>query len=212
MFPVFNAQQLVCTVICSVGVMGWALGLPALLSYGLGITPVDSLGFDTGLCLCLCGTALSLIGRHGVRPRWTRTVLAVGLILFSSIVFAEFLFDQSFGVDFDSLHAWYDSGIKNPGRMAPNTAVGFMLIGCAIVLADRVTTKLRALVAVISAFCVLGIGLTRLVCSALAPNLLFQWSRSARMAISTAVGLILCSGALRLTWSESSGYSSHRYF
>jgi diguanylate cyclase (GGDEF)-like protein/PAS domain S-box-containing protein len=215
MFQVFNAQKLVCAAICSVGavgVMGWVLGSPALLSYGLGITPVDSLVFDTGLCLCLCGTALSLIGRHGVRPRWTRTVLAVGLILFCSVVFAEFLFDQSFGVDFDSLHAWYDSGIKNPGRMAPNTAVGFMLIGCAIVLADRVTTKLRALAAVILAFCVLGIGLTGLVCSALAPDLLFQWSRSARMAIPTAMGLILCSGALRLTWSESSWYSSHRYF
>jgi hypothetical protein len=215
MVQFLKAQTLVCAAIFAVGavgVAGWILRWPALLSYGLGIPPVDSLVFDTGLCLCLCGPALWMIGRQSVRARCTRTVLAVGVTLLCSVLFAEFLLDRSFGVDFDFLHAWYDYGIKSPGRMAPNSAVGFMLIGCAILLADRVTTKRRAVTAVILMFCVFAVGITGLVCCALAPDLLFQWSRSARMAVPTAAGLILCAVALRLTWSESSWYSSQGYF
>jgi len=212
MLQILKVRTLVCAAIVALGaiaVTGWILHSAAMVSFGLGLLPVV---FSTGLCLCLCGTALWLTCRQGAGARRTRTVFAIFVTLLGCAMLGEFLLDKSFGVDFAFLHTWYDYGNKSPGRMAPNSAAGFILIGCAILLADRVTTKGRAVASVILTFCVLSVGLTGLVGYALVPDLLFEWARSARMAIPTSTGMILCSVALRLTWSESSWYASHRYF
>jgi diguanylate cyclase (GGDEF)-like protein/PAS domain S-box-containing protein len=212
MLQTVRVQTGVCALIVALGAIsaaGWILQSPTMVSFRPGMVPPV---FDTALCLCLCGSALWLTSRRGAAARGTRTVLALCVIVLCGAVLAELLLDKSLGVDFESLHTWYDYGNKSPGRMAPNSAVGFILIGCAILLADRVTSKGRATAAVILTFCVLGVGLTGLVGYALVPDLLFEWARSARMAVPTSAGMILCSVALRLHGSGSSWYASHRYF
>jgi hypothetical protein len=80
-----------------------------------------------------------------------------------SVVLVELLLDRSVGVDFGFLHAWYDYGNTRPGRMAPNSAIGFILVGSGILLADRVTSRNRGIGAVLVTFCALAVGLTGLV-------------------------------------------------
>jgi diguanylate cyclase (GGDEF)-like protein/PAS domain S-box-containing protein len=212
MLQTVRVQTGVCALIVALGATGaagWILQSPTMVSYWPGMVPPV---FDTAVCLCLCGSALWLTSRRDAAARATRTVLALCVIVLCGAVLAELLLDKSLGVDFECLHTWYDYGNKSPGRMAPNSAAGFILIGCAILLADRVTTKGRATAAVILTFCVLGVGLTGLVGYALVPDLLFEWARSARMAVPTSAGMILCSVALRLHGSGSSWYASHMYF
>ena len=75
----------------------------------------------------------------------------------------EILLDRSLGVDFGFLHIWYDYGNARPGRMAPNSAFGFISIGAGILIADRVTSRSRGIGAMVVTFCVLAVGLTGLV-------------------------------------------------
>lgn len=168
--------------------------------------------FDTGLCFLLTGVALMVTRRPGVATRNVRTALAIVPMILCATVLLELLLDRPLGVDLGFLHTWYDYDNSSPGRMAPNTAIGFVLVSSGILLADRVSTKRRGIAAIVLTFGVLGVGLTGLVGYALTPDLLFEWSRSARMAVPTAAGLILCSIALRPTWSESPWYLTHRYF
>ncbi|MFL6696081.1 MAG: diguanylate cyclase domain-containing protein, partial [Vitreoscilla sp.] len=116
------------------------------------------------------------------------------------------------GVDLAGLHAWFDYGNTRPGRMAPNTALGFFLIAAAIALADRVTNRRSAISVVTLTFFVLAIGLTGLVGYLLAPDLLFGWARSARMAVHTATGMLLASVGLWLSWFNSGWYREETYF
>jgi diguanylate cyclase (GGDEF)-like protein/PAS domain S-box-containing protein len=202
----------VCAVIAAVGaavVGGWIVRSPGLVSIIPETLPVV---FDSGLCLLLFGVAFALSRRPGDAARRARTVLAVVPMLLCAVVLVELLLDKSLGVDFGFLHTWFDYGNARPGRMAPNSAVGFILVGSGILLADRVTSRNRGIGAVVVTFCVLAVGITGLVGYALTQDLLFDWARSARMAIPTAVGMTLCSVALRLMWSDSPWYVSHRYF
>jgi len=203
--------MLVCSAIAigTAGAGGWILRSPGLTSIVPGMLPMV---FNTGLCFLLFSAAFWLTRLPNTVALRTRTVLAVLPMLLCAVVLVELLLDRSLGVDFSFLHTWYDYGNARPGRMAPNSAIGFILVGAGILLADRVTSRNLGIGAVLVTFCVLAVGLTGLAGYALMQELLFDWTRSARMAVPTAAGMILCSVALRLMWSESPWYLSHRYF
>ena len=206
-----TTHNLVCGAIAALGmagVSGWILRSPGLLS----LVPGFPMVFDSGLCFLLLSVAFWLTRRPGAAARRTRTVLAIVPILLCSAVIAELLLGISLSVDFAFLHTWYDYGNTRPGRMAPNSALGFIFIGAGILVADRVTSRNRGIGAILVTFCVLAVGLTGFVGYALKPDLLFDWTHSARMAVATAAGMILSSVALRLMWSESPWYVSRKYF
>lgn len=168
--------------------------------------------FDTALCILIFGMTFWLTRRPGAAARRVRTVLAVIPILLCATVLLELLLDRPLGVDLAWLHTWYEYGNRRPGMMAPNTAIGFIAIGVGVLLADRVTSKRRGIGAVLITFFVLGVGLTGLTGYALRQDLLFEWSRSARMSFPAGMSMVLCSLGLRLMWSDSAWYVSHRHF
>ncbi|HEU4851005.1 MAG TPA: GGDEF domain-containing protein [Telluria sp.] len=189
--------------------LGWLLHIPIMVELRRGLVPMV---FNTGLGFVLSGTALVLTRVPGQVARLVRQSLAVVLVLLCGLALCEHIFDARLGIDLASLHAWYDYGNTRPGRMAPNTAMGFILIGSILFLSERVDNSTRAFCVVVMTFCVLAIGLTGLVGYLLAPELLFDWARSARMAVHTASGMIVCSFGLWCAWAGSGWYSGERYF
>lgn len=203
---------LTCVAIVAVGAVGaggWVLESPLIVTVGVGLLPMV---FSAGLCFVMCGVALWLTTCDGMAARRACTVLAVSVMLLAGAALLEWWLDRSLSVDFEFLQSWYDYENKTPGRMAPNTALGFVIIGFAILLAGRVTSRNRALCIVVLTFAVLSLGLTGLAGYAMTPDLLFAWARSARMAVLTSFGMILCAVALRLTWTQSRWYGSQKYF
>jgi diguanylate cyclase (GGDEF)-like protein/PAS domain S-box-containing protein len=196
-------------VVGAIGAGGWIFESPLILTLGIGLLPMV---FSTGLCFILCGIALWLTTRDGMAARRACTLLAVSVMLLAAAALLEWWLDQSLSVDFQFLQSWYDYGNKTPGRMAPNTAAAFIIIAFAIVLTGRITSRNRALGIVVLTFAVLSLGLTGLAGYAMTPDLLFAWARSARMAVLTSFGMILCAVALRLTWTQSRWYGSQKYF
>ena len=56
---------------------------------------------------------------------------------------------------------------------------------------NRITARVRELLFQILLFCLIAVGVTGLVGYALTPDQLFGWARSARMAVPTALGMLV---------------------
>ncbi len=189
--------------------LGWLLHIPLMVQFKIGFVPMQ---FNTGMCFVLTGIALALPGLTGKLFPRIQTVIGGILIILCGLTFSEILFDLSLGIDWPALHTWIGDGNVRPGRMAPNTALSFICIGSTLVLTPRVSTKQQAGYVQVLTFSILALGLTGLVGYMLGPDLLFGWASSARMAISTACGVILTGIALWLSWTNAQWNRSKDYF
>ena len=168
--------------------------------------------FNTGVCFLGAGVALHLGARPSDLARRVKTVVTLLVVLLCAATLVELLIDRPLGIDLAALHAWFDYGNTRPGRMAPNTALGFMLFGAGLLAADRVRGKGSAVAVLGLTFALLAVGLTGLVGYLLAPDLLFGWARSARMAVQTASGMILAAFGLWWSWSRQPWYVGETHF
>ncbi len=205
-------KTLIGLILFTMGVVvlcGWLLHVPIMVQFKIGFV---AMVFNTALCFTITGIVLVVSNLTHKFFANLQTLAGVFLIIYCGLTFSEMLFDRSFGIDFPELHTWIGDDNIRPGRMAPNTALGFIIIGLAFLQIPRVTTKKQARLAQILTFSVLAIGLTGLVGYSLAPDLLYGWARSARMALQTACGMILAATALWLSWSNADWYRSRSYF
>ena len=189
--------------------LGWLLHVRAMVEIRVGFV---AMVFNTALCFTLSGSTLALPGLLG-KPLPKFQVLVGGAIfILCALIFTEHLFDISLGIDWAFLHLWINDGNIRPGRLAPNTAIGFMLIGATLIMMNRVASKWQALTVLILTLSVLAIGVTGLIGYTLAPDVLFGWTHSARMAVHTGLAMIVTSIALWLSWYNAEWYRSRNYF
>ena len=86
--------------------------------------------FNTGASFFLYGVALCL-SRDGEIARRVRTGICLAVVALMLITLVETALDVDLGVNLASLHTWYDYGNTRPGRMAPNSALAFLLTALA---------------------------------------------------------------------------------
>jgi len=133
------------TVLLGLSVLvGWAFHNESLETVLPGYVSMKA---NTALCFALSGTSL-LIGYLSRPQAWKKTcssILALLVILIAGVTLLEYATQLSFGLDElffpDSPNAAYTS---NPGRMAPNTALSFLLFGSALILLARGRRGVRA--------------------------------------------------------------------
>lgn len=179
---------------------GWILQVRTLVEIHRGLVAMT---FNTALCFTLCGVVLllpSMLGRP--LPRLQRGV-GLFLLVLPGLILLEHLSDTGFGIDWVFLHVWLQDGNTRPGRLAPNTALGFLLAGSCLLLTPHINSPWRELLLQVLLFCLLAIGLTGLIGYVLSPDQLFGWARSARMALHTAVGMVLLALALWSNWNHN---------
>ena len=122
------------------GLLAGAIGLTVLIGWFGHIEFLKvilpgwvSMKFNTALGFFLGGVALALGRGEGKVLRALRIAVAATLALLGAAICAEYLLDQSLGIDElvmpDSPVSVYTS---NPGRAAPNTALNFLLLGAAL--------------------------------------------------------------------------------
>jgi diguanylate cyclase (GGDEF)-like protein/PAS domain S-box-containing protein len=171
--------------------LSWLLGEPELTR----LRPASSLvQFNTGLLFALAGGGLLA----GLRARPGIAVACGGFVLLlAGATLAQYLWDVDFGID-----EWAVAGTPGsslPGRMAPNTAVTFVLAGFGMLFlgaADRAPWT-AGIVQMLSAL-VLAIGLVALVGYALDLAEAFHWAGPTLMALYTAGSFITLGAALML--------------
>lgn len=178
---------------------GWLLHLPSLLQVLPGQV---AMVFSTALCFALAGAALLIPGRWPTWRRRGQTALGGLIVLAAGAMLVQYLTQTDLGIDLRPFHTWLSDPNPTPGRMAPNTALAFLLGGLALVLmplagARAVTRGIEVL-----AFVVAFIGLTGAVGYALKLEFLYGWYQYTRMAVSTAVGMIAFGIGLWGAWRQ----------
>ncbi|HEY5995501.1 MAG TPA: hypothetical protein VIU29_00700, partial [Candidatus Deferrimicrobiaceae bacterium] len=115
---------------------GWLFDVPALKFAPKG-TIVQKANAAAGFILC--GASLWLTGRAGGRRRLPVAEMLAGLAaVIGALTLCEYLFGWDLGID--QLLAREAPGAfktSSPGRMAPNAALSFALLGTSLVLLHR---------------------------------------------------------------------------
>lgn len=117
----------------------WFLRVPSLLQLLPGHV---AMVFNTALCFFMAGLALVIPQRW---LRWcTRLQITFGtlVVLIAAAMLLQHLTNTNLGIDLRGFHAWLSDPNPTPGRMAPNTALAFLLAGTAIILLPRANSVL----------------------------------------------------------------------
>ncbi len=187
---------------------GWAIQSPAIVQINPTFTPMQ---FNTALCFGLSGAGLWLVALQ----RWrlaTGLGMAIGLI--AGLTLIQYLTGLSFGLDELFMTHFTEVETSHPGRMAPNTAVAFVLCGGFLIGASLPGERplARSSLLIISPV-VIGLALLSLAGYASGLEVLFGWSVHTRMAIHTSVGfLIFGIGAACKAWRLESRRGQSRSF
>ena len=121
-------------------IAGWALHNELMVR----ILPTSNLvSLNTAIGFVLVGITLALGDTH--RRAKARRFTAIALLVVFSAILTEDIFDVALGLDWASLHQRVVDGSPRPGRVAPNTCVGFLLLGIALFVFDKTPSVARRL-------------------------------------------------------------------
>jgi diguanylate cyclase (GGDEF)-like protein/PAS domain S-box-containing protein len=123
------------------GVFAVVLGATILVGWTADVWALTRIAPDlpaampnTGLMFVLCGVVLLIEG--GARSnRWARVMSTLGALLVVALAAAtlfEYVADVGLGIDLRIGHGY--GGLEHPGRPAPHSATGFLLLGCCLLL------------------------------------------------------------------------------
>jgi signal transduction histidine kinase/DNA-binding response OmpR family regulator len=177
-------------------IVGWHVGNQTLVQVLPTFVPMQ---YNTALGFVLCGAGLLLLISR--RDRLS-TVVAALASLIGILTLVEYIAQINLGID--ELLMKHDITVKtsHPGRMAPNTAMCFILVGLAIALDPRRWSPgHRSLLRVTLGSLALGLALVALSGYATRLETAYGWGNLTRMAVHTSVGFVLVSiGLLGLVW------------
>ncbi|MBW2269803.1 MAG: hypothetical protein JRH16_14620, partial [Deltaproteobacteria bacterium] len=181
---------------------GWHTGNRTLVQVMPSFVPMQ---YNTALGFVLSGAALLLL----VFERRRAASVAGGLAF---LVGGLTLLQYAFGVDLqiDEFFMKHDITVKtsNPGRMAPNTAVCFTLVGLATALPTKAFAAHHSLLRVIWSSLAFGLAVVALSGYATGLETAYGWGNLTRMAVHTSAGFIVVSlGILSFLWQRDSADS-----
>ncbi len=164
-------------------IMGWHLHLPELFQLRADFSPMQ---YNTALGFVLIGTALFSIIFN--QPRWTQIFSLIATLLGGLTLF-QYLTQVDLGIDQLLMQHYVTTHTSNPGRMAPNTALCFLLSGAALAL----ITKHRPLESSFLVIIVIILSVIPLSGYVFGVESAYGWANLSRMAPHTASSFVMFS-------------------
>jgi len=171
-----------------ISIVGWMSQTFLVLQFRTDWTPIQ---FNTALMFLFLG--MSLLARACGRLKVTR-LIAGAVIVFPLATLFQYVFHVDLGIDQFFYKSTIHTGVSHLGRMAPDSAVSFILIGLNVLLLSTKRLRVDAFLAVglISVF-VLVMSITSMTGYVLKFDPAALWGSYSRMALPTAVGFGLAS-------------------
>jgi PAS domain S-box-containing protein len=184
-------------------VAGWLTVAVALIQVLPGLPVMQ---YNTALGFMICGAALLSAALDLRRPTALLGLLA-GLL--GSATLFEYLFQSDLGIDQLLVETYIMTGVSDPGRMGPNSALALTLIGIALLsLAWRPLYRHWHVCPALLGAVVIALGTAALVGYAGSVPGAYGWSHFNPMAVHTAVGFTLLGGGiLGLAWNAADSES-----
>ena len=190
-------------------IAGWIFHIPWMVQVRSDFV---AMVLNTAICFTLTGLAFILDAVGNEKIKKAIPSLGMALIILAGTAACQLVLRVDLGVDLPKFHDWLIDGNPSPGRMAPNTALAFVLTGLVVVISSRVTSKARGGGIQVATFLVLLLGLTGLVGYSLQLELLYGWAKATQMAVHTAVGVTVVGLGLWASWHKNEWYVSRMLF
>jgi signal transduction histidine kinase len=178
----------------AVVLVGWAVDSPTLKSVLPGSVTMKA---NTAFAFLLSGTALALLDARQAAARRVVFVAAGLSVAIGLLTFSQYLTGADLGIDQLLFREAADAvGTSTPGRMAPTTALNFLLLGTALLLLRQGRPQLERVSQLISLLAG-SVGLLNFTGYAYGVEALYGVASFTRMALHTALAFILlASGVL----------------
>jgi len=165
--------------------------------------------FNGAVCFALTGAALATeCFLRDETLRRAQTGFAAAVALLAGLIFIEHVFDVDLGIDLADLHRAAQEDSAHPGRVAPPTALAFLIVATVLIGMHRVRGIASSVVVQGATIAVFLIGLVGFGGRAVGLPLMYPESAFAGMALFTAIGLIVTSLALGLAWRRMAWYEA----
>ena len=153
--------------------------------------------YNTAVCFILCGAGLILLNtRFAGLARLPAAIAA----LLTSLTLLEYLAGGNFGIDLLFFRPYFEVATAFPGRMAPLTAICFVLFSVALLLCAATALRVSRLAFSGLLATVIGmVGIIALIGYVTGMRSAYGWGAYSLMAFNTAA-LFLVLGAGLLLW------------
>ncbi|MBY6203291.1 PAS domain S-box protein [Halomonas denitrificans] len=176
--------------------VGWLADVAVLVQLSPAWVPMQ---FNTALGLLTLGIAIVGMGRSG---RTAIFVAGGALLLLACATLAQYVFGIDLGIDEAVVRHGITVGTSHPGRMAPNTALCFLLSsGALLAVAGRRQVVKRMIAVQVLGLLVLVLSSAALLGYVFGSESAYGWGDWTRMAPHTAAALLIA--AAMMTWWAS---------
>ncbi len=175
--------------------LGWAIHSAFLIQVAPDLAPMQR---NTAAGFALSG--LALLGIVRSKPRLTLIGSAVSASL-AVVTLLEYLFHANVGIDELLGVSYIVTQTSSPGRMSPTTALCFIVLAAAFVLAQTSLRTRRSAVLGISGLSIAAVGAACCIAVISGTSDAFAWGHLTRVAFHTAVGFLLLGiGVTAVAW------------
>ena len=177
---------------------GWYTHSTTLIQVHASFVPMQ---YNTALGFLVCGIGLLAI----IQTRFKISRLSgFFLVLLGGLTLIEYIFGADLGIDQLFMEHYVSLKSSHPGRMAPNTALCFLLVGFSALVAsnfDKVT-KNFAILGVLGGL-VFFLGTVPFVGYLTGVETAYGWGNLTRMAVHTSFGFIILGvGLVLYAWKK----------
>ncbi|MCP5506381.1 MAG: HAMP domain-containing histidine kinase [Chlamydiales bacterium] len=170
--------------------LGWWFNIPALIQILPSLVPMQ---FNTALMFIL--SAIGVVGYLKSRP-FVGMIFGGFVALFATVTFLQYVFDFNTGLDQLFKDPQITTRTAHPGRMAPNTAVGFMFCGIAIFVYQLKRVRSHAWIAACLSMVAFSFGFVALLGYFSDLEDAYGWATLSDMAVHTGFCFLLLGGSI----------------
>lgn len=187
-------------------ISGWYAKLSILVQVHRNFAPMQ---FNTALCLLFTGTGLLLTAINKERRASLLLFCLTGSIGIATLL--EYGLQIDLGIDQLFVHHFITTKTSHPGRMAPNSAVCFVVIALfGSLFARRLRTAFEKQLAILLVSLLGGLSLLSILGYLFNLQTAYLWGHLTGMAVHTSSSLFLLAiGSISLWFTQSNG--THKF-
>ena len=184
--PSYRVLSLIVVGLGVTVISGWLLNIPELIQALLFFVPMQ---FNTALGLFLSGVCLFIAGTS----KFQRYLLVFGVIIsaIGSLTLVEYVFNVNLLIDELFFDRYIDKKTSHSGRMAPNTAVLFVIVGIYFLANLIKSHTVKQKIEMLTSGLVVSLAFVAFGSYLVGVETAYGWGSLIRMALHTSLGFVV---------------------